>query len=174
MVEDFLASALEAEAGSRARQDPDYPLFHVAPPVGRLNDPNGLIEVGGTYHAFFQYTPQHPRKLVYWGHATSTDLTHGFPRVRGASLMPGPDALWVSGFSSITRIVGKKQAGRSCAWMREASRSLRNNLGVTRQACAGREIGASLADATLRALTKAQTTRESKGATSSASPRPAA
>ena len=76
MVEDFLASALEAEAGSRARQDPDYPLFHVAPPVGRLNDPNGLIEVGGTYHAFFQYTPQHPRKLVYWGHATSTDLTH--------------------------------------------------------------------------------------------------
>ena len=108
------------------------------------------------------------------GHATSTDLTHGFPRARGASLMPGPDALWVSGFSSITRIVGKKQAGRSCAWMREASRSLRNNLGVTRQACAGREIGASLADATLRALTKAQTTRESKGATSSASPRPAA
>ena len=76
MAEDFLASALEAEAGSRARQDPDYPLFHVAPPVGRLNDPNGLIEVGGTYHAFFQYTPQHPRKLVYWGHATSADLTH--------------------------------------------------------------------------------------------------
>lgn len=75
MAEDFLASALEAEAASRARQDPDYPLFHVAPPVGRLNDPNGLIEVGGTYHAFFQYTPQHPRKLVYWGHATSTDLT---------------------------------------------------------------------------------------------------
>ena len=52
-----------------------YPLFHVAPPVGRLNDPNGLIEVGGTYHAFFQYTPEHPRKLVYWGHATSRDLT---------------------------------------------------------------------------------------------------
>ena len=43
--------------------------------MGRLNDPNGLIEVGGTYHAFFQYTPEHPRKLVYWGHATSRDLT---------------------------------------------------------------------------------------------------
>ncbi len=57
MAEDFLASALAAEASSRAPQDPDYPLFHVAPPVGRLNDPNGLIEVGGTYHAFFQYTP---------------------------------------------------------------------------------------------------------------------
>ena len=75
MAEDFLASALAAEASSRAPHDPDYPLFHVAPPVGRLNDPNGLIEVGGTYHAFFQYTPEHPRKLVYWGHATSRDLT---------------------------------------------------------------------------------------------------
>ena len=75
MAEDFLASALAAEASSRAQQDPDYPLFHVAPPVGRLNDPNGLIEVGGTYHAFFQYTPEHPRRLVYWGHATSADLT---------------------------------------------------------------------------------------------------
>ena len=48
MAEDFLASALAAEASSRAPQDPDYPLFHVAPPVGRLNDPNGLIEIGGT------------------------------------------------------------------------------------------------------------------------------
>ena len=75
MAEDFLASALTAEASSRAPQDPDYPLFHVAPPVGRLNDPNGLIEIDGTYHAFFQYTPEHPRRLVYWGHATSTDLT---------------------------------------------------------------------------------------------------
>ena len=75
MAEDFLASALAAEASSRAQQDPDYPLFHVAPPVGRLNDPNGLIEIGGTYHAFFQYTPEHPRRLVYWGHATSSDLT---------------------------------------------------------------------------------------------------
>ena len=48
----------------------------MAPKVGRLNDPNGLIEVGGTFHAFFQYTPEHPRRLVYWGHASSTDLTH--------------------------------------------------------------------------------------------------
>ena len=74
MAEDILASALAAEAASRARHDPDHPLFHVAPPVGRLNDPNGLIEINGTYHVFFQYTPEHPRKLVYWGHASSRDL----------------------------------------------------------------------------------------------------
>ena len=71
-----MLSALNAERASLARQDPDHPLFHVAPPVGRLNDPNGLIVDSGTYHAFFQYTPEHPRKLVYWGHARSTDLVH--------------------------------------------------------------------------------------------------
>lgn len=76
MAEDFMLSALNAERASLARQDPDHPLFHVAPPVGRLNDPNGLIVDSGTYHAFFQYTPEHPRKLVYWGHARSTDLVH--------------------------------------------------------------------------------------------------
>ena len=73
MAEDFLASALAAEASSRAPHDPDYPLFHVAPPVGRLNDPNGLIEVGGTYHAFFQYTPEHPRRCLSVGYQTLDD-----------------------------------------------------------------------------------------------------
>lgn len=76
MTENLRDLALEAMTTSRARTDPDYPLFHVAPPVGRLNDPNGLIVRNGTYHAFYQFSPFHPyRKLVYWGHATSTDLT---------------------------------------------------------------------------------------------------
>ncbi len=76
MTEDFLAFALNAERRSHACEDADYPQFHVAPPVGRLNDPNGLIKVGDTYHAFFQYTPEHPKKLVYWGHATSKNLVN--------------------------------------------------------------------------------------------------
>lgn len=74
MTEDLLALALAAERESHASQDADHPLFHVAPPVGRLNDPNGLIVDGDDYHAFFQYTPEHPKKLVYWGHALSRDL----------------------------------------------------------------------------------------------------
>lgn len=56
--------------------DPDYPRLHLAPPVGRLNDPNGLIYDGTTYHAFYQYSPLHPQQAVFWRHATSTDLTH--------------------------------------------------------------------------------------------------
>ena len=65
MSEDLTALATETIAASTARTDPDYPLVHLAPPVGRLNDPNGLLVDGGTYHAFYQLSPFHPhRKLV--------------------------------------------------------------------------------------------------------------
>ena len=29
--------------GAGVREDRDYPALHLAPPVGRLNDPNGLV-----------------------------------------------------------------------------------------------------------------------------------
>ncbi|MBW3070269.1 MULTISPECIES: glycoside hydrolase family 32 protein [unclassified Actinomyces] len=77
MTEDLRAAALEATDRSHATADPDYPVVHLAPPVGRLNDPNGLLVDSGTYHAFYQFSPFHPhRKLVYWGHASSRDLLH--------------------------------------------------------------------------------------------------
>lgn len=56
--------------------DPDYPALHLAPRVGRLNDPNGLVYKDGIYHAFYQYSPVHPIRAVFWRHVTSTDLTH--------------------------------------------------------------------------------------------------
>ena len=31
--------------------------LHLMPPVGWLNDPNGLCQLNGIYHAFFQYSP---------------------------------------------------------------------------------------------------------------------
>lgn len=75
MAEDLRAIALAAVEDSNATSDPDYPMLHLAPPVGRLNDPNGLIYWDGKYHACYQFSPFHPnRKLVYWGHAVSTDL----------------------------------------------------------------------------------------------------
>ena len=77
MIEDLKRLAQDAIAASAAADDPDYPCFHVVPPVGRLNDPNGLLIDGDTYHAFYQLSPFHPhRKLVYWGHSSSTDLLH--------------------------------------------------------------------------------------------------
>ncbi|MFC3418661.1 glycoside hydrolase family 32 protein [Salinicoccus hispanicus] len=49
--------------------------YHLMPPVGLLNDPNGLIYHEGIYHAFFQWNPfetAHGKKA--WGHYTSKNL----------------------------------------------------------------------------------------------------
>ena len=51
--------------------------FHLAPLTGWMNDPNGLIEIAGTHHVFFQHNPHEPAfGRMHWGHATSTDLVH--------------------------------------------------------------------------------------------------
>ncbi|MBX0357988.1 sucrose-6-phosphate hydrolase [Halobacillus sp. Nhm2S1] len=51
--------------------------YHHMPPVGLMNDPNGLIQWKGTYHLFYQWMPfdtAHGTK--YWGHYTSEDLVN--------------------------------------------------------------------------------------------------
>lgn len=47
------------------------PKFHLSPPIGRLNDPNGLYYDNGILHAYFQHDPQWPiaQKRTGWGHA---------------------------------------------------------------------------------------------------------
>ena len=51
--------------------------FHLAPQQGWLNDPNGLCQFRGSYHAFYQYNPFWPeRDTKYWRHAVSPDLVH--------------------------------------------------------------------------------------------------
>lgn len=51
--------------------------FHIMPPIGWMNDPNGLVYALGKYHVFFQF---HPYKAewgpMHWGHYTSTDLIY--------------------------------------------------------------------------------------------------
>lgn len=49
--------------------------FHIQPPTGLLNDPNGLIYHDGVYHVFYQWHPDAPvHGLKYWNHLTSSDL----------------------------------------------------------------------------------------------------
>ncbi len=49
--------------------------FHLMPPVGWLNDPNGLCSFKGLYHAFFQYSPFNAEGGVkMWGHCVSKDM----------------------------------------------------------------------------------------------------
>ena len=52
--------------------------FHLMPPTGWLNDPNGLCQLNGTYHVFHQYSPDWPAPHAPrgWGHFTSADLVH--------------------------------------------------------------------------------------------------
>ncbi len=51
--------------------------FHLMPPTGWMNDPNGLCFYKGLYHVFFQYAPSGPCNYErYWGHYTSPDLLH--------------------------------------------------------------------------------------------------
>lgn len=51
--------------------------FHLMPPVGWLNDPNGLCQFNGTYHVFYQYSPLDANgSMKEWGHFVSKDLIH--------------------------------------------------------------------------------------------------
>ncbi len=54
--------------------------FHLMPPDGWLNDPNGLCQFHGIYHVFFQYAPNEPapdgRMARTWGHYAGKDLLH--------------------------------------------------------------------------------------------------
>ncbi|WP_077358894.1 glycoside hydrolase family 32 protein [Virgibacillus halodenitrificans] len=60
-----------------AQSDPHRLHFHIMPPVGLLNDPNGFVFYQGHYHIFYQWNPfatTHGQK--YWGHRISSDLVH--------------------------------------------------------------------------------------------------
>lgn len=57
--------------------DPAFPTLHIRPERGWLNDPNGVCQIDGRYHIFYQYNPAAPHhKAITWGHSTSTDLIH--------------------------------------------------------------------------------------------------
>lgn len=51
--------------------------YHIMPPVGWLNDPNGLCQFKGVYQVYFQYSPYSVNGGGgFWGHCTSRDLLH--------------------------------------------------------------------------------------------------
>ena len=61
------------------KRDPWRLRYHLMPPDGWLNDPNGLCQHNGVYHVYFQYAPNVPapdgRKARTWGHYAGLSLT---------------------------------------------------------------------------------------------------
>ncbi|OOF43791.1 fructosidase [Rodentibacter trehalosifermentans] len=52
-----------------------YPSYHLAPPTGLLNDPNGLIFDGEKYHLFYQWFPFDAiHGMKHWKHFITTDF----------------------------------------------------------------------------------------------------
>jgi sucrose-6-phosphate hydrolase SacC (GH32 family) len=52
-----------------------HPTYHFVPDQNWMNEPNGLIKIGSTWHLFFQHNPTgNFWGNINWGHATSTDL----------------------------------------------------------------------------------------------------
>ncbi|RKQ30269.1 glycoside hydrolase family 32 protein [Oceanobacillus halophilus] len=58
-------------------RDPYRLHYHIMPPVGLLNDPNGLVFFKGKYHVFYQWNPfETDHGAKFWGHYVSDDLVH--------------------------------------------------------------------------------------------------
>ena len=79
---------LTENAEKAARTDVRFrQKLHLQPPVGWLNDPNGLCQFNGVYHAFFQYSPFDAEGGVkMWGHCTSKDMVEW--EYQGTALYP--------------------------------------------------------------------------------------
>lgn len=66
----------------------EKPVFHVTPPVGWMNDPNGFSVYQGKVHLFYQYHPYSEAwGPMHWGHCISED----FVKWKDLSVVLAPD-----------------------------------------------------------------------------------
>jgi len=72
-----LVARIEQTEAPRVTSDPYRLRFHLMPPVGWMNDPNGLCYCNGWYHVFYQYSPfDSTGGVKCWGHYRSRDWLH--------------------------------------------------------------------------------------------------
>ena len=74
----MLESPEEIRALHERIEGSDYrQIFHIQPVTGLLNDPNGFVWYGGSWHLFYQWCPWGAvHGLKYWYHTSSPDLIH--------------------------------------------------------------------------------------------------
>ena len=67
-----------AEIAETVQKDKDFrPHYHIAPPTGLMNDPNGLIFDGEKYHLFYQWFPFDAiHGMKHWKHLITKDFQH--------------------------------------------------------------------------------------------------
>lgn len=65
---------------NRDKVNPEFRhAYHLMPPFGWSNDPNGFVFFQGAYHLFYQFYPYEASiggMQMCWGHAKSKDLLH--------------------------------------------------------------------------------------------------
>ena len=60
---------------NKVAQDPWRLGYHIMPESGWLNDPNGLCQLHGHYHIYYQYSPFDAEgNTKLWGHMTTKDF----------------------------------------------------------------------------------------------------
>lgn len=72
----FLIPGVPTDTPAGNYAGPLRPQVHFSPPVGFMNDPNGMFKDNdGVWHLYYQYNPTATNSgNQHWGHATSTDL----------------------------------------------------------------------------------------------------
>ena len=66
--------SIKQQLNKSVKEDPYRLGFHIMPPTGWLNDPNGLCQFKGCNHIYFQYTPFTPTwGMKLWGHYSTVD-----------------------------------------------------------------------------------------------------
>ena len=78
--------------------------YHLEPPRGLMNDPNGLAYFNGRYYVFFQwnrFAKNHSYKE--WGFFTSEDLLHW--NFEGSALLPNQPYDQCGGYSGCGYVI---------------------------------------------------------------------
>lgn len=75
-ISDKLNAARQYESKEQCKiEKEERPAFHMCPPIGWMNDPNGFSIFEGVCHLFFQYHPYNTHwGPMHWGHYTTKDF----------------------------------------------------------------------------------------------------